>query len=217
MKFTKEDAYKELVARMTAKGEKLNLSQRSINEQIEALLPLIANDEMEIGDFVEKVLPIVKTSDANVRNDISQGIKDYMDKNPKTNPTPPTTTTTTTTTNEGDANAELLKRLEALEQKNKEQEWELKVKGIKTQLTSKMKELGVKNDKWLESLLANVNISKDFNVDEKAQGYLELYNSMQADIDVNVTPGGTGSSKPNYIENSIKEAATLAKSQSLIG
>ena len=35
MKFTKEDANKELVARMTAKGEKLNLSQRSMNEQVE--------------------------------------------------------------------------------------------------------------------------------------------------------------------------------------
>ena len=214
MKFTKEDAYKELVARMTAKGEKLNLSQRSINEQIEALLPLIANDEMEVADFVEKVLPIIKTSDANVRNDISQGIKDYMDKNPKANPT--TQTTTTTTTN-NDANAALLQRLEALEQKNKEQELELKVRGIKTQLVSKMKELGVKNDKWLESLLANINISEDFNVDEKAQSYLELYNTMQADIDVNVTPNGTGNSKPSYIENSIKEAATLAKSQSMIG
>lgn len=219
MKFTKEDAYKELVAKLTAKGEKLNLSQRSINEQIEALLPLVANDEMEVSDFVDKVLPIVKTSDANVRNDISQGIKDYIDNNPKPTQTtqqPTQPTSTTTTTQEG-ANEELLKRLEALEQKNKEQEWELKVKGIKSQLTTKMKELGVKNDKWLESLLSNVNITQDFDIDAKAQSYLELYNSMQSDIDVNVTPGGTGGGKPNYIENSIKEAAAIAKSQNLIG
>ena len=30
MKFTKEEAYKELVAKMTAKGETLNLSERSL-------------------------------------------------------------------------------------------------------------------------------------------------------------------------------------------
>ena len=215
MKFTKEDAYKELVARMTAKGEKLNLSQRSINEQIEALLPLVANDEMEVAEFVEKVLPLVRTADANVRNDVSQGIKDYKDNNP-INPTP-TTTTTTQPTNGDDAQAELLKRIDALEQRNKAQELEIKVKGIKSQLMSKMKELGIKNDKWMESLVANLNITEDFNVDEKAQGYLELYNSMQSDIDVNVTPEGADGRKPDYIGNSIKEAAALAKSQTLVG
>lgn len=215
MKFTKEDAYKELVARMTAKGEKLNLSQRSINEQIEALLPLVANDEMEVAEFVEKVLPLVRTADANVRNDVSQGIKDYKDNNP-TNPTT-TTTTTTKPTSGDDAQAELQKRIEALEQKNKAQELEIKVKGIKSQLVSKMKELGIKNDKWMESLVANLNITEDFDVDAKAQGYLELYNSMQSDIDVNVTPGAADGRKPDYIGNSIKEAAALAKSQTLVG
>lgn len=215
MKFTKEDAYKELVARMTAKGEKLNLSQRSINEQIEALLPLVANDEMEVAEFVEKVLPLVRTADANVRNDVSQGIKDYKDNNP-TNPTT-TTTTTTQPTSGDDAQAELLKRIDALEQRNKAQELEIKVKGIKSQLMSKMKELGIKNEKWMESLVANLNITEDFDVDAKAQGYLELYNSMQSDIDVNVTPEGADGRKPDYIGNSIKEAAALAKSQTLVG
>lgn len=214
MKFTKDDVYKELVAKLTAKGEKLNLSQRSINEQIEALLPLIANDETELDDFVDKVLPIVRTADANVRNDVSQGIREYKDKNPqKQDPT-----TTHNKTNDGDdANAALLQRLEALEQRNREQELEIKTKEIKSQLVSKMKELGVKNDKWVESLLANVNITDDFDVESKAQGYLELYNSMQSDIDVNLTPKDPDGGKPNYISNSIKEAAALAKSQSLVG
>ena len=213
MKFTNEDAYKELVARLTAKGEKLNLSQRSINEQIEALLPLIANDEMELADFVDKVLPIFKTADANVRNDVSQGIRDYKNENPKD--TQPTTTqpqTTTTTQND-----DLLKRIEVLEQQRQAQERELKVKGIKSELTNKLKELGVKSDKWLESLIANITINDDFNVEEKAKGYLELYNTMQSEIDVNITPAEAGGGKQTYISNSIKEAAAIAKSQSMIG
>lgn len=214
MKFTNEDAYKELVARLTAKGEKLNLSQRSINEQIEALLPLIANDEMELADFVDKVLPIFKTADANVRNDVSQGIRDYKNENPKdTQPTITQPQTPTTTTQ----NDDLLKRIEVLEQQRREQELEIKVKGIKSELTNKLKELGVKSDKWLESLIANITINDDFNVEEKAQGYLELYNSMQSEIDVNLTPAAAGGGKQNYISNSIKEAAALAKSQSMIG
>lgn len=214
MKFTNEDAYKELVARLTAKGEKLNLSQRSINEQIEALLPLIANDEMELADFVDKVLPIFKTADANVRNDVSQGIRDYKNENPKdTKPTITQPQTPTTTTQ----NDDLLKRIEVLEQQRQAQEIELKVKGIKSELTNKLKELGVKSDKWIESLIANITINDDFNVEEKAQGYLELYNSMQSEIDVNITPAEAGGGKQNYISNSIKEAAALAKSQSMIG
>ena len=82
MKFTKDQAYKELVAKMTTNGEKLNLSERSINEQLEALIPLVASEETEINDFIEKCLPIFKTSNANVRNDVSNGIKSYIDANP---------------------------------------------------------------------------------------------------------------------------------------
>ena len=81
MKFTKEDAIKELVAKLTANGEKLNLSTRSINEQIEALLPLVANEEMECTTFVDAVMPLVKTADANVRNDVSQSL--HQSKNLK--------------------------------------------------------------------------------------------------------------------------------------
>lgn len=214
MKFTKEDVYKELVTKLTAKGEKLNLSQRSINEQIEALLPLVANDEMELADFVEKVLPIIKTSNANVRNDVSQGIKEYIDNNPNTHQG--TKTEKKEAPNASDDN-ELLKRLEALEQKNQEQEMQLRVKGIKTQLVSKLKDLGVKSDKWIDSLIDNIDINENFDIESKAQSYLELYNSMQSDIDVDVTPRNAGGGKPNYIENSIKEAGAIAKSQSLVG
>lgn len=216
MKFTNEDAYKKLVAKLTANGEKLNLSQRSINEQIEALLPLVANDEMELEDFVDKVLPLVKTANSNVRNDVSQGIKDYINEHPK-NPQTNTTQTPQTTTTTSNTQDELIKRLEALENLNKQQEKELKVRGIKSQLTNKLKELGVKSDKWLESLIANINIDEDFNVEEKAQGYLELYNTMQSEIDVNVTPAQAGNGKHDYISDSIKDAASIAKSQSMIG
>lgn len=211
MKFTKEDAYKELVAKMTTKGEKLNLSQRSMNEQIEALLPLIANDEMELADFVDKVLPFVKTADANVRNDVSQGIKEYKDANPPIEPPKPTEPTKPT-----DANSVLLARLEALEKKNQEAELALKHQGFMKDLSKKMKELGIKNEKWIDMMLGNVTITDDFDVDAKASSYLELYNSMQADIDPSVTPRGTGGGKQDHIGDAVKQAAAFAKSQRLI-
>lgn len=210
MKFTKEDACQELVAKLTAKGEKLNLSNRSINEQIEALLPLIANDEMELNDFVTKVLPIVRTADANVRNDVSQGIREYKDANPPIDPLKPKT-------EPKDVNQELLNRLEALEKKNKDAETALKNQATKASLSSKMKELGIKNDKWIDMMLGGLTITEDLDVDTKAASYLELYNSMQADINPDVTPRGTGGGRQDYTANAIKAAAELAKSQHLIG
>ena len=206
MKFTKEDAIKELVAKMTAKGEKLNLSQRSIDEQVERLLSLIGNDEMESNTFVDSIMPIIKTADANVRNDISQGIKEYIEKNPKT---PPTANT--------DVNDQLLARLEALEAKNKESELALKAQMTKNNLSNKMKELGIKNEKWVDLMLNNITITEDIDIDAKAASFLELYNSLQADVIPDVTPTGTGGGKRDYISDSIKEAAMLAKSQNLIG
>ena len=213
MKFTKEDANKELVARMTAKGEKLNLSQRSMNEQVEHLYTLIANEEMELVDFVDKVLPFVKTSDANVRNDVSQGIKDYKSQNPIVDKTKDPTKNVEPT----DANKELLERLEALEKKNRENELKLHNQNIKSNLSSKMKELGIKNAKWIDMMLDNVSITEDFDVDANAKKYLELYNTMQADVDPSVTPNATNGGKPDYTTNAIKAAAAMAKANNLVG
>lgn len=211
MKFTKEDANKELVARMTAKGEKLNLSQRSMNEQVEHLYTLIANEEMEIADFVEKVLPFIKTSDANVRNDVSQGIKDYKNQNPIVEPKKEPIV------EPDDPNKALLERLEALEKKNRENELKLHNQNIKSNLSSKMKELGIKNAKWIDMMLDNVSITEDFDVDANAKKYLELYNTMQADVDPSVTPNATNGGKPDYTTNAIKAAAAMAKANNLVG
>lgn len=211
MKFTKEEANKELVAKMTSKGEKLNLSQRSMNEQVEHLYTLIANEEMELADFVEKVLPFVKTSDANVRNDVSQGIKDYKTQNPIVEPKKDPIV------EPNDPNKALLERLEALEKKNRENELKLHNQNIKSNLSTKMKELGIKNTKWIDMMLENVSITEDFDVDTNATKYLELYNTMQADVDPSVTPNSTQGGKQDYTTNAIKAAAAMAKANNLVG
>ena len=213
MKFTKEDASKELVARMTAKGEKLNLSQRSMNEQVEHLYTLIANEEMELADFVEKVLPFVKTADANVRNDVSQGIKDYKTQNPIVEPKKEPIVKV----EPADPKKELLERLEALEKKNRENELKLHNQNVKSNLSSKMKELGIKNAKWIDMMLDNIAITDDFDIDTNAKKYLELYNTMQADVDPSVTPNSTQGGKQDYTTSAIKAAAAVAKANNLVG
>lgn len=213
MKFTKEDAYKHLVSSLaTNKGQTLNISERSINEMLDTLIPLIANEETELTDFVNKVLPAFKSADLNIKNDVTVGIKEYKEKNPIIEPKP-----NPKASQDDDINAKLLARLEALEKKNQDAENALKVQGVRKNLSSKMKELGIKNDKWIDTMLGNATIEADMDIESKAKDYLELYNSMFADVDPSVTPRGTGGGKHDYIGDSIKEAAAIAKQQTLIG
>lgn len=217
MKFTKDQAYKELVAKMTAKGEKLNLSERSINEQLDTLIPLIATEESELSDFIEKCLPVFKTADANIRNDVSGGIKTYIEANPYKEPdkkgnenkgekkTEPT----------NDANAELLKRLEVLETELSTAKKEKQLSDIRKDVIAKLKDKGVKNDEWINDFLAEVQITEDFDVDSKVDTYVKFYNKSHATVNTDVTPeGATGGGQGNtYIDSVIKSLSDKAKGQ----
>ena len=214
MKFTKEDAYKELVAKMTAKGEKLNLSERSINEHLDNLISLVVNDETELSDFIERTLPLFKTSDANVRNDVSAGINKYKEDNPVV---APPTNPTNNAKKGADDKSELEKRMETLEKELANAKREKRMVDVRREVISRLKEKGVKNEDWMNALLSEVSITDDFDVDTKVESYLNLYNKLQADVELNSTPLGVGGGKSDYVSDAIKQAAALAKSQSLVG
>lgn len=207
MKFTKEDVRKELSTQIVAKGETLSLSERSINEQLDTLMSLLANDETELEDFVKSVVPIFKTANANIRNDVSAGIKEYQEKNPVVK-TPPA----------GDPNkgenqdTEIEKRLKALEEELNAARNEKRVSEFKRDVVAKLKEKGVKNEDWANALLAEVSIGEDFNVDAKVESYVNLYNKMGANTPADITPGATdGNTVNKQLNDTIKEAAEIAK------
>lgn len=210
MKFTKEEAYKDLVAAMTAKGEKLNLSERSFNEQLDKLIPLVANDETELKDFIASVLPLFKTADANVRNDVSVGINEYKKQNP-------TTVVQQQVEEKQEENKEfneLLSRFNALETKMKETEAKENASKVRAQVIAKVKEKGVKDTEWISSLLNDVTITEDFDVDAKAEGYVKIYNKMMADFDPSATSGSSvGGKGKNTVQDVIKAAAEKQKQQ----
>lgn len=207
MKFTKEDARKELSSQIVAKGEKLSLSERSINEQLDTLMSLLANEETELADFVEKVVPIFKTANANVRNDVSVGIKEYQEKNPSTKPA------STDPTPKDDPDSEIEKRLKALEEELNAARNEKRVSDVKRDIIAKLKDKGVKSDDWVTALLDEVNIGDDFDIDSKVESYVSLYNKMAAGTPGNITPQSTDGNAVNKgLSDTIKEAAQFAKS-----
>ena len=211
MKFTKEEAHKDLVARLTAKGEKLNLSVRTINEQLDALMPLIANEETELADFLDKVAPLFKTADANVRNDVSVGIADFK-KSYKPEEKKDEVKDEKKDAQADGAYARLLKRLDDLENEAKANKAKETVNGLKQSFIAKVKEKGVKDDEWLNFYLETAVIDENFDVDAKAEACLKFYNKSKAGIKPDVTPErGGGKSDDKYLNDVIAAASASAK------
>lgn len=211
MKFTKEEAHKDLVARLTAKGEKLNLSVRTINEQLDALMPLIANEETELADFLDKVAPLFKTADANVRNDVSVGIADFK-KSYKPEEEKEEVKDGKKDVQADDDYAKLLKRLDDLENEAKANKAKETVNGLKQTFIAKVKEKGVKDDEWLNFYLETAVIDENFDVDAKAEACLKFYNKSKAGIKPDVTPErGGGKSDDKYLNDVIAAASASAK------
>ena len=207
MKFTREQANKELVAKMTANGEKLSVSDRTINEHLDTLMPLMG-EEMELQDFVEKCLPLFKSTDANVRNDVSVGIREYKAANPVVEPQK---TSQEPTAKQSGEYADLLKRIEELENEKARASKEKKVGTIKEEIVSKLKSKGVKDDEWINALLSEVNVTEDFQVDAKVESYLGLYNKQNAMIDPIQTPVIPKGGKNQLLDDALAEAESYAK------
>ena len=211
MKFTKEEAYKDLVGRMTANGEKLNLSDRSINEQLDALITLVANEDTELSSFVDSTIAFFKTANANVRNDVSAGINKYKEENPVVKPTEQQKEKPSEQSKE---KTELELRLDALEKELANAKREKQLIDIKADVIAKMKDKGVKDKEWVNSLLSEITIADDFDVDTKVESFLNLYNKSKAQVGQNATPEGAGGGKGDtYIKDVIKQASEKQKSQ----
>ena len=212
MKFTKEDARKELTAQMTANKEKLSLSERSINEQLDALMPLIATDETELADFITQVMPLFKTANANIRNDVSAGIKEYKDQNPIQPQTPPAKPTEPQPTE-----SEWERRLKALEEENATIKREKAISDKRKQIKNALKEKGVKDNEWINRMLDLVTITEDTDVTGSTESYLALYNQQAAELPSDITPKGAGGHQVDRASETIKAAAEIAKQQRLVG
>ena len=178
MKFTKEEAFEKLKGLLTNNGKKdLQMSERSVNEQLEVLMPLIANEEMELDDFIGKVKTSFEVMNSNAKKDNSDFIKEWEKNHPVTEPPkndPPKN-------NEpSDAMAALLKRIDELEKKNAERDKEVILAQKRKDLLKAMKDKGIKDENWSKSFIEEISITEDFDVDAKADAYLKIYNKSQA-------------------------------------
>lgn len=206
MKFTKEEAGKEIAAKLSKSVENIGAWDRTIRENVETLWGILGEEnEIELGDFVTKALPLFNTTAGFMRKTNADLAKSYEEKiellkknQPQPSPTP-------------DPNKELIERLAALEKANEEQKTKLAIDAKRQELTDKLKDKGVKDAKWINDLFSLVSVQADTNVDAEVDKYVNLYNSSRSRYNSNVTPSSSKNDPDDYVNNTIKNAVNIVK------
>lgn len=212
MKFTKEQAFEILRSFLTNGGKKtLRMSEKSMNAQLDTLIPLVANEDMELNDFVEKVKPTFTTMNSNAEKDNSDFIKQWEKDHPSPNPDPNPNPNPNPKPDDTDPTIKaLLDRLEKLEKENNEAKAQREIADKRSELVAKMKEKGITDTEWINSFLSEVSITADIDVDAKAESFLKIYNKTLAGGDP-PTPRQSNTPQPN--DNPLKAASDFAKAQ----
>lgn len=212
MKFTQNDAFKKIKGILTRGGKDLQMSERSIMEQIDSLSALIANDEMELDDFVAKVENTFKTMNGNAKKDYSDFVNKWKEEHPESNH--PIDEPKPNDPQKGNPEIDaLMKKIEALEQKNAEAEKLSKLSAKKTDLVNALNSKGIKDKEWLDTFLSEVNITEDMDVEAKAESYAKLYNKSNANVPPTPTPGKPNGGADSPFLQSIRNSANLAKNE----
>ena len=132
MKFTKEEAIKELKSQLSSKVEKIDKWERTITENVETLIALVGEDStIELSDFVAKAIPLFNTTQGMLRKenaDVAKGLeqqinelKAQLEKKEPTKPNPK---------EPNDDVKALLQRLETLENESKAAKLKVKLQDV---------------------------------------------------------------------------------------
>lgn len=181
MKFTKEQAFEKLKAILTNDGKKtLRMSEKSINAQLDTLMPLIASDETELDDFVEKVKPTFETMNGNAEKDQSAFVEDWNKKHPQ--PTPPTPTPTPTPTPAPPADDKyktLEDEIKALKERNANQDKMIKDREILDAVRAALKKSNRSFDGLLDIIFKGVEIGEGDTVETLTTKLEAAYDEQQ--------------------------------------
>ena len=193
MKFTKEEALKEIKAML---GEKPQISERSILEATETLLTF-AGEETELPDFMEKAKPFFNTFEGNLRAEVADKVKSAKVKEPEKEPALPPVETSPAVDEPAwfkafreKSEADVL----ALQEKLKNAEVQKTVDELKTNSINKAK--GVYPDSVVDAAKLNFDFSKEGAEDAFINSCTEISKLF------GVKPAKGGSENPQKVDNS---------------
>lgn len=216
MKFTKEDAVKDLAAKFkNGKDKDLDLT-RTINEVVDNLLEVYGdNEDLELKDFVAKAEKLVSTSAGLARKVAKDAVKTKDDEIAELKKKIPQNDDDNDDDDDDDDEpkgkkkskyvTELEKRLKALEDREEESKKSKKIEELRKQLFDKIKEGGVDDEDWINDTLADIAIAEDMDVDDKADHFVKRYNKYHSDTEADITPkrggGGEGEKKNPVLDD----------------
>ena len=198
MKFTKEEALKEIKAML---GEKPQISERSILEATETLLPF-AGEETELSDFIEKAKPLFKTFEGNLRAEVAEKVKSAKVKEPEKKPEPPSGEIPPETTPPAADEPAWFKAFRekseadvlALQERLKNAEVQRTVEELKTATINKAK--GIYPDSVVDAAKLNFDFNKEGAEDAFINSCTEISKLF------GVKPAKGGSENPQKVDNS---------------
>lgn len=198
MKFTKEEAFESLKGILTNSGKKpLRMSERSIQKQLESLMPLVANDEMELNDFIAKVKDTFSVMNSNAEKDNSDFVNQWKKEHPDQEPKP-----AGSSDSDNPQIKTLMDEIKAMREEMNAGKRENVIKAKRNELASALKKKGVKDEEWMSDFLSEINITEDMDVDVKADSFLKIYNRSRADV-------GGGASPKNASNGDTKKYKTM--------
>lgn len=181
MKFTKEQAVESITAKFTDKAKGIDLV-RTIDEAVSNGMEMVGeNSEMELNAFVgivEKNVSSALGLARHLKNTETQSLQERIAELEKKVPKPAEPKQDPKT--EPEPNSEikaLLDRIEALEKDKADNAKATKIAEKRNAIAAKIKELGVSDEKWVNTMLDEVSITEDTDVEKKSKDYVALYNS----------------------------------------
>lgn len=216
MKFTKEEAFESLKSTLTNNGRKtLRMSEKSLRSQLETLMPLLADEEMELDAFLEKVKPSFEVMNSNAEHDRSTFIKKWNDEHKKDDDDD----------KDGDKKDDdngtqaLMEKIAAMQKRLDDADKVKKDADTRNTFISKVKEKGVKDSEWVKDYVSELTIGEGFDVDARVDACVKLYNKTKASGGGgDTTPdksGGDGDNGDKYVANTISAAGQIANGRRL--
>lgn len=182
MKFTQEQLLEALKAMLTKNGQELAMSERTLKSNTERLYKRLEknNCEDELEVVSSEYFPDFDEINKNVRKEKSDFVKEWKESHPKN--------TDENQNIDNETIALLKKRLETLEAENSKTRTENLITQKRSELLSKFKEKGIKNDKWVDKYLAKLSISENTDVEKETADALDFYN-LSRSRSISTTPG----------------------------
>ena len=184
------------------------MSEKSLQKQLETLIPLIADEDMELEAFVEKVKPSFDVMNSNAEHDRSSFIKKWNDEHKEKSEEEEGN-------KEDEATKALKEQLAALQRRLDDADKAKRETDTRKDFITKVKEKGVKDSDWVKDYVSELTIGDDFDIEARVDTCVKLYNKGKAASGKDATnpegAGGEGDDSDRAITNTIAAAAEIAK------